>query len=157
MIEKAREAITASSQESSIYIGSDSLRRKHKGQWYAKYSTCIIIHHDSSRGAAVYHETVELPDYGNMKQRLLQEVGMAIEAFNGIADVIGKRHCAIHLDLNPNPKHKSQIAVKEALGWVRGATGLEAVVKPGSFAASHCSDQVVKSKGHWSRSENVVH
>ena len=145
MYEQAKEAILNSSESSSVYIGADSIRFKKKdGRWYAKYSTVIILHMDSKHGAKIFHRNVELADYGNMRQRLITEAGFAIEAASEIVDVIGKRHMEIHLDINPNPKHKSNVAVKEALGYVKGTTGLDAVIKPHSFAATHAADHVVR-------------
>ena len=141
----AKEAILNSSESSSVYIGADSIRfKKRNGDWYAKYSTVIILHVDSKHGAKIFHKSVEMRDYGNLRQRLITEAGFAIEAASEIVDVIGNRHMEIHLDINPNPKHKSSIAVKEALGYVKGTTGLDAVIKPHSFAATHAADHVVR-------------
>ncbi|NBP64477.1 MAG: hypothetical protein EBU66_07435 [Bacteroidetes bacterium] len=141
----AKEAILNSSESSSVYIGADSIRfKKRNGDWYAKYSTVIILHVDSKHGAKIFHKSVEMRDYGNLRQRLITEAGFAIEAASEIVDVIGNRHMEIHLDINPNPKHKSNIAVKEALGYVKGTTGLDAVIKPHSFAATHAADHVVR-------------
>jgi predicted RNase H-related nuclease YkuK (DUF458 family) len=50
----------------------------------------------------------------------------------------------IHLDLNPSPNHKSNIAVKEAIGWVRGSFGFDPMIKPESFAATHAADHAVR-------------
>lgn len=141
----AKKAILDSSPSSSVYIGADSIRFKKKnGDWYAKYSTVIILHMDSKHGAKIFHKSVEMRDYGNLRQRLITEAGFAIEAASEIVDVVGNRHLEIHLDINPNPKHKSNIAVKEALGYVKGTTGLDAVIKPHSFAATHAADHVVR-------------
>lgn len=145
MYDQAKEAILNSSESSSVYIGADSIRFKKKdGRWYAKYSTVIILHMDSKHGAKIFHKNVEMPDYGNLRQRLITEAGFAIEAASEIIDVIGNRRMEIHLDINPNPKHKSNVAVKEALGYVKGTTGLDAVIKPHSFAATHAADHVVR-------------
>jgi predicted RNase H-related nuclease YkuK (DUF458 family) len=145
MYDQAKEAILNSSESSSVYIGADSIRFKKKdGRWYAKYSTVIILHVDSKHGARIFHKNVEMPDYGNLRQRLITEAGFAIEAASEIIDVIGNRRMEIHLDINPNPKHKSNVAVKEALGYVKGTTGLDAVIKPHSFAATHAADHVVR-------------
>lgn len=146
MYEQAKEAILNSSESSSVYIGADSIRFKKKdGHWYAKYSTVIILHMDSKHGGRIFSNNVEMRDYGNMRQRLITEAGFAIEAASEIIDVIGNRHLEIHLDINPNPKHKSNVAVKEALGYVKGTTGLDAVIKPHSFAATHAADHVVRN------------
>ena len=145
MYDQAREAILNSSESSSVYIGADSIRFKNKkGDWFAKYSVVIILHVDSKHGARIFHKNIEMRDYGNLRQRLITEAGFAIEAASEIIDVIGNRHMEIHLDINPNPKHKSNIAVKEALGYVKGTTGLDAVIKPHSFAATHAADHVVR-------------
>ena len=84
-----------------------------------------------------------MPDYGNMRMRLLTEVGFALEAFYAIEEVVGSRKLELHIDVNPDPKHASNIVTKEALGWVRGL-GLEAKIKPESFAASTAADHCVR-------------
>ena len=145
MFEDAKQTIINSSPESSVYIGCDSIRFKKDKRWYAKYSTCIIVHRDSKHGCRIFHETIDMPDYGNLKQRLLTEVQLAVQAATEVIDVIGDRHLELHLDINPNPKHKSSIAVKEALGWVRGSLGIEAKIKPYGFAATHAADHVVRN------------
>lgn len=144
MFEEAKTAIVQSSKESSVYIGCDSIRFKKNGQWWAKYSTVIIVHKDSKHGCQIYHQTEDMPDYGNLKQRLLTEVQYAVSAALEVMDVIGDRRLEIHLDVNPNPKHKSNVAVKEALGWVRGSLGIDAQIKPYSWAATHAADHVVR-------------
>lgn len=144
-IEQAKQAILDSSAQSSVYIGSDSIRFNRRGVWMAKYSTVIVVHKDSRHGCKIFHNNVDLPDYGNLKQRLLTEVSHAVDAATAIVDIIGDRHLEIHLDINPNPKHKSNVAIKEALGWVKGSLGIEARVKPYSWASSHCADHAVRN------------
>jgi uncharacterized protein len=144
MFEDAIEAIKKSSIASSIFVGSDSIRHKKNDIWYAKYTTVIIIHIDSKHGAKVFSNTVDLLDYGNLKQRLMTEVQFAIEAATAIIDYVGDRSLSVHLDINSNPKHKSHIAVNEALGWVRGSLGIEADLKPGAWAATSCADHFVR-------------
>lgn len=144
MFEDAKQAILESSKESSVYIGCDSIRYKKNKQWHARYSTVIIVHKDSKHGCQIYHNSVDMMDFGNLKQRLLTEVQFAVEAASEIIDVLGDRRLELHLDINPNPKHKSNVAVKEALGWVRGSLGLDAKIKPNSWAATHAADHVVR-------------
>jgi predicted RNase H-related nuclease YkuK (DUF458 family) len=144
MIEEAKKAILDSSQSSSIYIGCDSIRFRKNKQWYAKYSTVVIVHMDSKKGCRLFHESIDMPDYGNLKQRLLTEVQHAVATATELIDVIGDRHLEIHLDINSDPKHKSSVAVKEALGWVKGSLGLDAKIKPSAFAATHAADHAVR-------------
>lgn len=146
-IEEAREAIRTSSKESSIYVGCDSDRFKKKGLWYIKFATVIIIHKESKHGAVIYHNVETVRDYSNsLRMKLLQEVQYAIDATYAIIDVIDDRHLEIHLDLNGSPKHKSNEAVKEALGYVRGMFGIEAKIKPFAPAASYAGDHICRGK-----------
>jgi predicted RNase H-related nuclease YkuK (DUF458 family) len=144
MYEEAKQAIIDSSPQSSVYIGCDSIRYKKKNQWYAKYSTVVILHMDSKKGCRLFHESIDMPDYGNLKQRLMTEVQLAVATASEIIEVIGERHMEIHLDLNPSPNHKSNVAVKEAIGWVRGSFGFDPMIKPESFAATHAADHAVR-------------
>lgn len=143
-IDDARAAIRASSLDSSVYIGSDSIRFKKNGLWYAKYSTVIIVHKDSNKGCTLFHDSVVLQDFGVIKQRMLNEVMFAVNAALEVLEDIGERHFELHIDINPSPKHKSNVAVKEALGYVRGNLGIEAKIKPYAFAAMHAADHLVR-------------
>ena len=137
----AREEILKSSAESSIYIGCDSLRIPAKNK--AVFSTVVVLHRDSKHGCNIFHNQVTIPDYGQMRPRLLMEVQYALEAFYAIEDVVGNRRLEIHLDVNPDPRHASNAVTSEALGWVRGL-GIEARIKPDSFAASTAADHFVR-------------
>lgn len=137
----ARDAIVSSSKESSIYIGCDSLRNPSKNT--ATFSTVIVLHRDSKHGCNIFHNKVIIPDYGQMRPRLLMEVQYALEAFYAIEDIVGNRRLEIHLDVNPDPRHASNVVTSEALGWVRGL-GIEARIKPDSFAATTAADHFVR-------------
>lgn len=141
MWSEAKEAIRNSSAESSIYIGCDSRRIPAKKK--ALFSTVIVLHKDSKRGCSVFHNQVTLPDYGQMRSRLMTETQLALEAFSAIENVIGSRKLEIHLDVNPDPKYASNVVAAEALGWVR-SLGLQARIKPYSFAATTAADHCVR-------------
>jgi predicted RNase H-related nuclease YkuK (DUF458 family) len=140
---KAREEIQKASQSSSIYIGCDSLIVRVKDIQYADYSTVIVLHRDSNKGCKLFHNVVRIRDYGNMRNRLLTEVQHAIEAFYAVEDILGSRNFEVHLDINSNEKHASNIVSSEALGWVRGL-GIKAKIKPDSFAATTAADHCVR-------------
>ena len=146
MYDAARRAILDSSQSSSIYVGADSVKYKKDGRFFAKYSVVIIVHMDSNRGCKLFHKSFDMPDYGNIKLRLMTEVGFAVEAATEIVEAVGDRHFEVHIDVNPDPKHKSHVAVKEALGYVKGSLGFDAKIKPHSFAASSCADHLARGK-----------
>lgn len=145
----ARMMIAGSSQDSSVYIGCDSKVFKDNGRWFAKYTTVIVIHMDSKHGAKVYHYSEVQPDFRNIRTRMVTEAQYAIQVFDEIADVIGARHVEIHLDINPNPEHKSNVAASEAMGYVQGVTGIKPKIKPEAFAASYAADHCVRGKNRW--------
>lgn len=147
--EEAKEAIRNSSATSSVYVGCDSIRFRKHGRWYAKYATVIIVHRDSSKGGKMFYDLQVLPDFSkdkSPKQRLLNEVMFAVNAAMEIMDTLDGRHMEIHLDINPDPKHKSNVAAKEGMGYVLGSTGLEAKIKPHAFAAMHAADWVARHR-----------
>lgn len=146
-IEEAKQAILESSESSSVYIGCDSKRFKKNGRWHARYVTVIIVHKDSSKGCNLFYGSEVLEDFSDgktPKQRLLTEVMFAVNAAYEIMPYVGKRHWELHVDINPNPRYKSNAAVKEALGYVRGNLGVEAKIKPVAFAAMHAADHLVR-------------
>lgn len=148
MLEKANAAIATAHKDSAVYVGCDSLRYKKNGEWHAKYSIVIIVHKEQKKGGQLFHTLVSQRDFGNLKARLLTEAQFAIQAVEGIVDACLENDIPIHvhLDLNPSPNHKSNVAVKEACGWVLGATGIEADIKPYGWAASAAADHAVRGK-----------
>ena len=80
----------------------------------------------------------------NPRMRLVQEAYKAVDIASQIVDVVGDRHFEVHLDLNTNPKHKSNLAVKEALGLVLGRLGFDAKLKPEAWASSTAADKLAQ-------------
>lgn len=161
-----RAFITDSSQETSILIGVDSKRFlkpisrearvlakttkvKSKKVYVASYAKVVVVHIDSKHGCKLFGEVVTLPEYEQdskkgMRMRLMQEVYMAGEMAVQIQDVVGSRRVEIHLDINKDPEHRSNSVMKEACGYIRGLTGIEAKVKPESLAAMTCADYITR-------------
>jgi len=48
----------------------------------------------------------------------------------------------VHADINTDPHFQSNIALKEAMGYILGM-GFEFKAKPDAFASSSCADKVV--------------
>lgn len=161
-IQEAVVAIRESAQDSSIYIGCDSIRFKNKGEWWVCYSTVVVLHKNSKHGGSIFSEnkyekqyvgpTREKPTQG-LHQRLMTEVTHALAVYDTISGAIGERYFEIHLDINSNDLHASNQVVKQALGWVKsypspsndgGLVGDRAKVKPHAWAATHAADHVVR-------------
>jgi predicted RNase H-related nuclease YkuK (DUF458 family) len=150
MLEAAIKAIKESSKESSVYIGCDSRVTKRKDPKTrrtiatAKYTTVIVIHKDSCKGGQIFYVSESHPDYGDCYTRMMKEVEVCLQVFEPISKVIDGRHLEIHLDINSDKAHKSNVAMQAAMGYVRGVTGLDPKIKPHGWAATHAADHMVR-------------
>ena len=146
-IADAREAIINSHPDSAVYIGCDSIRCKRHGRWVARYAIVIVLHHASSKGASVFYDIEVHPDdAGSLRQRLMKEVELATLTALGVVDVLGDRSMEIHIDVNTNPKHKSNIVKNEAVGYVMGQLGFPPKLKPSGWAATHAADACARGR-----------
>ena len=137
--DEVRSEILKSSETSSIYIGCDSKNKKK----HTIFALVIVIHLDSSKGGKIFYQSMRTPRIKNLRQRLMKEVEMSVSASFEIIDVIGDRKFEVHLDVNSDPKHQSNIICKEAIGYVEGQ-GFYCQIKPHAFAASYCADHIVR-------------
>jgi predicted RNase H-related nuclease YkuK (DUF458 family) len=145
-LEKVKQFISDSSQESKIYIGADSERFKLNGVWHADYCVAVIIHKDGKHGCKVFGDIARQKDFdakpGRPALRLMNEVYMVHEMYEKLAEVIGERYVELHLDINPSERHGSSCVVNQAIGYIRGACNIIPQVKPQAFAASICADRL---------------
>lgn len=137
-----------------IYIGTDSVRFKKSGRWYAKYATVCVVHMNGKNGCRVFkHRSIE-PDYDLKKDRpsmrLMNEVIKSCELYTQIAPFIDEFDVEIHVDVNTNPVHGSNCVASQAAGYVLGVTGLDesnVKLKPDAFAASFGADHFANNFG----------
>lgn len=142
-LEEVKDYIQNSSKESSIYIGCDSKRFGRKDKRFVAYACVILIHLDTKHGAKMFKfERVER-DFGSLRQRMINEAVFACEIGYAVREIAGDRTFEIHLDINPDKRHKSSVAIKEATGMVLGMFGENPKVKPEAFAASTAADRLV--------------
>ena len=133
-----------------VYLGTDSARFKKKGRWYARYATVAIVHMNGSKGCRIFGVQTTERDF-DVKQdrpsiRLMNEVQKTCGLYIQLVPFIDEFDIAIHLDVNPDPKHGSNCVATQAAGYVLGVTGIEATLKPDSFAASFAADHIVNNK-----------
>jgi hypothetical protein len=146
-VEEVKEFIRNSSSSSNIYIGADSERyRGRDDKWYADYTVAVVIHIDGSRGCKVFGQVTTERDYDKRHDRpavrLMNEVYRASQMYLDLIEVIGERHCEVHLDINPDEMHGSSCVIQQATGYIRGMCGFAPKVKPEAFAASYAADRL---------------
>lgn len=127
-----------------IYIGTDSVRFRENGRWFAKYASVCVVHMNGKNGCRVFkHRSIEA-DYDLKKNRpsmrLMNEVMKSCELYNQLAPFIDEFDVEIHCDINTDIKHGSNCVASQAAGYVLGVCGLEAKLKPDAFAASFAGD-----------------
>lgn len=134
------QAIKRSHPKSAIYVGCDSKRKSDM----ISYATVIIIHHEGNKGAMVFKQVETEPAYigsrEGIRQRLMTEVYKAGDTAYKIKDWVESRQFEVHLDINPDPSCKSNIAYSEAKSTIFGYVGFEPKFKPDAFAASCAAD-----------------
>ena len=142
--DKVREEIAAAPAGTKVYFGCDSRRYKRKnGEWWASYATVIVLHISGSKGCRVFGLLERERDYsGSMKMRLLKEVHKAVEMVLRFEEdlILNDIEYEVHLDINSDAGCKSNVAMKEALGYVLGTVGIRPLFKPDAFASSCAAD-----------------
>ncbi len=129
----------AQDNEVSISIGSDS-------QCYSsvmQMATAIVFRR-KGKGAFMLVSKEVLENKYSIKERMLLEVARSIEVAYPLCDLFTSYDLPmeIHVDINSSPQYKSNVAMKEALGYIMGM-GFDYKLKPDSFASTSAANLVV--------------
>lgn len=145
-IQDVVEFINAQPKSTKVYLGADSERYKKKGKWWADYTLAIVVHHGGQHGCKVFGEVQTELDYDQKKNRpvvrLMTEVYKVADLYLKLADVLVDRHVEIHLDINPDEEHASNVIVQQAIGYIRGVCQMTPHIKPEAFAATFAADRL---------------
>jgi len=153
--------------EGRVYIGCDSVgykkfnKEKNKLEKWAKYAVAIAIHINNRNGCKAFHYVVDEINHDSKENkprlRLMAEVYKSVEAYSQFEDLLIDREVEIHLDVNPDHCHESNSVAKQAVGYVKGVTGIDADIKPNAFAGSYLADHIARGKpmpkGFYSKSK----
>lgn len=144
-LDEVRTFIAAQTPETKVYIGTDSERMNIDGVWYADYMTVVVVHINGKNGCRVFGQVSRERDYDQRKDRpiirLMNEVQKTAEMYLSLADDLEDREVEIHLDINPDEKHGSSIALQQAIGYIRGTCNIVPLVKPNAWVASFAADR----------------
>jgi predicted RNase H-related nuclease YkuK (DUF458 family) len=99
-----------------ILIGSDS---QSYGNIQTTYGVVIALYRNG-KGAHVLCNREVLPIEWNLSKRLLNEVWKSIEIAEYLKDNGLPKPKWIDIDLNPDPKYKSNSVLRQAVGMVEG-------------------------------------
>jgi predicted RNase H-related nuclease YkuK (DUF458 family) len=122
-----------------ICIGSDSQVRNG----VVEFATVIVFLREKKGGFMFISNARENSKMG-LRERMIMEVAKSIEVAYGLCDLLDQHDVAleVHADINTDPHFQSNVALKEAMGYILGM-GFVFKAKPDAFASSSCADKVV--------------
>ena len=137
-----REAIIrehANGHQLKVCVGSDS----HVYGDFINYATAVVIIR-KGKGAFTFIKKERLMQKISIKERMLNEVNKSVEIAYAICSVLENYNVEmeVHADINTNPEFKSNVALKDAMGYILGM-GYTFKAKPYAFASSNCADMMV--------------
>ena len=123
--------------DAEVYVGVDS-KVKATHTFYA----IVIGVRNPGKGVHMIMCEKKGTKYGeqDVERKLQQEIDYAVEVGVTLNQLIGRK-VTIHVDINPNPDHRSFRTRGYAKGYLEG-TGLPYAMKPDSFMAMRAADWV---------------
>jgi len=132
-------------EDTKIYFGCDSTRFKFKGQWYAEFTTVLVVHKDGRHGCKIFAQIDREIDHDQKAakpfNRMMNEAYRVSGLFLEFEDIVTGYDVEVHLDINQDDIHGSACAVKAASGYVQGMCNITPILKPCAYAASYAADR----------------
>lgn len=122
--------------DAQIIIGCDSKNRDSE----TVYGLVIVLYKEKKGGHVLYAKQ-RVPRIRDRWSRLWKEVELSVALANELQEKGFPKAKFIDLDLNPDPRFKSNDVVRAAVGLVE-SMGYEARTKPYSLCASYAADKV---------------
>ena len=121
-----------------VCIGSDSQIRGGT----VEFATVIVFLREK-KGGFMYIHNSKSTNKMTLRERMIIEVSKSVEIAYALCDLLDKYdiELEVHADINTDPHFKSNVALKEAMGYILGM-GFVFKAKPDAFASSACADKV---------------
>ncbi len=138
-VEKVLINQLAQGHKLKVCIGTDSQR---KGS-VLDIATVIVFLREK-RGGFMFVSKETLYKEMGLKERMITEVARSIQIAYALCDLLDVYdiELEVHADINTDPEFPSNIALKEAMGYILGM-GFIFKAKPNAFASSCCADKIV--------------
>jgi uncharacterized protein len=122
-----------------VCIGSDSQVRNG----IVEFATVIVFLREK-KGGFMYISNAREHGKMGLRERMILEVAKSIDIAYKLCDLLDQHEVAleVHADINTDPHFQSNVALKEAMGYILGM-GFVFKAKPDAFASSSCADKVV--------------
>ncbi len=123
-----------------VYIGTDSQVKRG----IVEFATVIVFLREH-KGGFMFINRDKITRQLGIKERMLTEVQKSIDIAYQLCPILDLYHIdlEVHADINTNPSFESNIALKEAMGYILGM-GFQFRAKPESFASTNCANKIVQ-------------
>lgn len=137
-VEKTIQKELEAGHQLKICIGTDSQVRGKK----IGFATVIVFLREG-KGGFMFIKSDILEQKMAIKERMIHEVSKSVTLAYELSEIWDKHDISleIHADINTDASFKSNVALKEAMGYIKGM-GYEFKAKPNAFASSSCADKV---------------
>lgn len=122
-----------------VCIGTDSQLRGKT----VEFATVIVFVREK-KGGFMFISNYKTDQKMGLRERMILEVARSVEVAYALCDLLDqhKVELEVHADINTDPHFESNVALKEAMGYILGM-GFVFKAKPNAFASSTCADKVV--------------
>ena len=122
-----------------VCIGSDSQVRGA----VTEFASAIVFLREK-KGGFMFVSSQRTEQKMGLRERMITEVAKSVEIAYQLCDLLDRYDVAleVHADINTDPHFQSNVALKEAMGYIKGM-GFVFKAKPDAFASSSCADKVV--------------
>lgn len=123
-----------------VFIGTDSQVKRR----IIEMATVVVFLREH-KGGFMFIQKDRIMRKMSIKERMLLEVQKSIEAAYLLCPLLDHYdiELEVHADINTNPNFESNLALKEAMGYILGM-GFVFKAKPESFASTSCANRIVQ-------------
>ena len=138
-VEKTIVRETKAGHRLKVCIGTDSQKRGA----VIEFATVIVFLREK-KGGFMYISNYRTEQQMHLKERMITEVARSVDIAYKLCDLLDryKVELEVHADINTDPSFESNVALKEAMGYIVGM-GFQFKAKPDAFASSSCADKMV--------------
>jgi uncharacterized protein len=139
LVEEAIIREQANGHRLKVCVGSDS----HVYGDTINYATAVVFIREGKGAFTFIRKEKEIQNI-SIKERMLNEVNKSVEIAYTICSILDTYgvEMEVHADINTDPDFKSNVALKDAMGYILGM-GYVFKAKPYAFASSNCADMMV--------------
>ncbi|MBK7223050.1 MAG: hypothetical protein IPH94_17565 [Saprospiraceae bacterium] len=122
-----------------VCIGSDSQVRGG----HIEFATVVVFLREG-KGGFMFIQNEQFQGHMGIKERMITEVSKSVATAYALCNILDKYgvELEVHADINTDPTFKSNVALREAMGYIMGM-GYTFKAKPDAFASSSCADKVI--------------